>query len=43
MLGGVVKTDLLAPNEEKEYTVTLDIEEMASYDYTDANGNGFKG
>ncbi len=43
VLGGVVKTDLLAPNEEKEYTVTLDIEEMASYDYTDANGNGFKG
>lgn len=43
VLGGVVKTDLLAPGEDKNYTVSLDIKDMASYDYTDANGNGFKG
>ncbi len=43
VLGGVVKTDLLAPGENKDYTLTLDIEDMASYDYSDANGNGFKG
>lgn len=43
VLGGIVKTDLLAPGEDRDYTVTLDIEDMASYDYTDANGNGFKG
>ena len=43
VLGGIVKTDLLAPGESKEYTVSLDIKDMASYDYSDANGNGFKG
>lgn len=43
VLGGIVKTDLLAPGESKDYTVSLDIKDMASYDYTDANGNGFKG
>ncbi len=43
VLGGIVKTDLLAPGESKEYAVSLDIKDMASYDYTDANGNGFKG
>ena len=42
-LGGVVKTDLLAPGESKNYTVTLDVKDMASYDYTDANANGFIG
>ena len=40
VLGGMVKTDLLQPDESKDYTVTLDIEDMASYDYSDANGNG---
>lgn len=43
VLGGIVKTDLLAPGQSKNYTVTLDIQDMASYDYSDANGNGFKG
>lgn len=43
VLGGIVKTDLLAPGETREYTVELDIKDMASYDFTDANGNGFKG
>lgn len=40
VLGGMVKTDLLQPGESKDYTVELDIEDMASYDYDDANGNG---
>ena len=40
VLGGMVKTDLLQPGETKDYTVELDIEDMASYDYDDANGNG---
>lgn len=43
VLGGFVKTKLLQPGESANYTVTLDIEDMASYDYSDANGNGFKG
>ena len=43
VLGGMVKTDLLQPGEAKDYTVTLDIEDMASYDYNDANGNGNRG
>ena len=43
VLGGVVKTDLLQAGEKKEYTVSIDIEDMASYDYSDANGNGFCG
>ena len=40
VLGGMVKTDLLQPGETKDYTVELNIEDMASYDYDDANGNG---
>lgn len=43
VLGGFVKTKLLKPGESENYTVTLDIEDMASYDYNDANGNGFEG
>ena len=40
VLGGMAKTDLLQPGEDRDYTITLDIEDMASYDYNDANGNG---
>lgn len=43
VLGGMVKTDLLQPGESKNYSVTLDVQDMASYDYTDANANGFTG
>lgn len=43
VLGGFVKTKLLQPGESETYTVTLDIEDMASYDYTDANANAFRG
>ena len=43
ILCGMVKTDLLAPGEEKTYSVSFDVKDMASYDYNDANANGFKG
>ena len=43
ILGGAVKTAILAPGEEKSYKISLSVREMASYDYTDANANGFKG
>ena len=43
VLGGMIKTDLLEKGKDKDYTITLDIEDMASYDYNDANGNGHKG
>lgn len=43
VLGGMVKTDLLEAGEDRDYTITLDIEDMASYDYNDANGNGHMG
>jgi beta-glucosidase len=43
-LGAFAKTKTLAKNGGKD-TVTLEINlsDMASYDYSDANGNGFKG
>ena len=43
VLVGFVKTDLLQPGESKDYTVTVDPYDFASYDYSDANGNGFAG
>ncbi|MBP5193362.1 MAG: glycoside hydrolase family 3 C-terminal domain-containing protein, partial [Clostridia bacterium] len=43
VLGGMAKTKLLAPGEEEVCTVTLKVQDMASYDYNDANDNGFKG
>lgn len=43
VLGGMKKTDLLQPGEDRDYTITINIEDMASYDYNDANGNGHKG
>ena len=37
------KTKLLQPGESEIVTLTIDIREMASYDYNDANRNGFTG
>lgn len=42
-LGAYEKTPLIQPGESKTVTLTLDVEDMASYDWSDANGNGFKG
>lgn len=43
VLGDFAKTDMLAPGEEQTLTLTLDVKDMKSYDYADANENGFKG
>ncbi|MFV0363735.1 MAG: glycoside hydrolase family 3 C-terminal domain-containing protein [Suipraeoptans sp.] len=43
VLGDFAKTELLAPGEEEKLTLTLDVKDMKSYDYADANENGFKG
>lgn len=42
-LANFAKTDLLQPNEYQELTITFDVEDMKSYDWSDANNNGFKG
>ena len=37
------KTDLLEPNQEQVLTLTFNMFDIASYDFNDANGNGFVG
>lgn len=37
------KTKLLEPGESQTVSMTVDVNDFASYDYSDANGNGFKG
>ncbi|NTV77757.1 MAG: beta-glucosidase, partial [Clostridiales bacterium] len=43
VLGDFGKTGILAPGEEETITLTLDVNNMKSYDYADANENGFTG
>lgn len=42
VLAGFEKTKLLAPNESETVTIEIDASDMASYDYNDANGNGWQ-
>lgn len=42
-LAAFAKTDTLEPGASQELTLTFDVEDMASYDYSDANANGFAG
>ena len=37
------KTQLLQPGESEVVTLNVTVRDMASYDFSDANGNGFKG
>lgn len=37
------KTYNLRPGQSQTLTLTVNLQDMASYDYADANGNGFKG
>lgn len=43
VLVGFTKTDLLQPGESKDYTVSFNPYDFASYDAADANGNGHRG
>ncbi len=43
VLIGFAKTDLLEPNESENVTIKIKANDMAAYDYGDANINGFKG
>ena len=43
VLVGYEKTPLLAAGEEATVKITIDPYHIASFDYNDANGNGFKG
>ena len=37
------KTDMLQPGESQTVSMTVDVYDFKSYDYSDANNNGFKG
>ncbi len=43
VLGDYCKTKLLRPGESEIVRVGIKVTDMASYDYNDANGNGFRG
>ena len=43
VLGNFAKTDIIEPGEYEDVTITLKVSEMSSYDWNDANNNGFKG
>lgn len=43
VLGDYAKTKNLAPQESTTVTLSIDLRDMASYDWSDANDNGFRG
>ncbi len=43
VLGDYAKTKLLQPGESEIVSVSIKVSDMKSYDYNDANNNGFKG
>ncbi len=43
VLIGYAKTNLLQPGKSQTLTITVNLQDMASYDYADANSNSFKG
>ncbi|HBN12348.1 MAG TPA: hypothetical protein DD415_01890 [Clostridiales bacterium] len=42
-LVGFGKSEIIRPGETQTVTMTVNVQDLASYDYTDANHNGFKG
>ena len=42
-LADYAKTKTLAPGESQILSLSIKVQDMASYDYNDANTNGFKG
>ena len=43
LLAAYAKTDILQPGDSQMLTLKFSARDMASYDYSDANNNGFKG
>ncbi len=43
VLGAFAKTKEIATQKKDTVTLEMDVRDLASYDYDDANGNGFKG
>lgn len=43
VLGAFAKTEMIPAGETRSVTLTLNVSDMKSYDYSDANSNGHKG
>lgn len=41
-LGGFAKTSLLVPDESEDVTISMTVRDLASYDWNDANDNGYQ-